>query len=113
MLTTNVLAVSGYSNMSDNLMRRGRGRPKLGNVLFARRVHPSKLPALLAIVNGEAKPPADKNVMKLLADNERLEKENAELLARPKEELNLDYKELYLALLSERGVAKKSEFDQT
>lgn len=50
---------------------------------------------------------------KLLADVERLEKEKAELLARPKEEFNLDYKELYLALLAERGVAKKSEFDQT
>jgi hypothetical protein len=53
---------------------------------------------------------------RLLADVDRLEKEKAELLARPKEEMNLDYKELYLEAMRELEVLrgrKRSEFDQT
>jgi len=74
--------------MNSSLMKR-RGRPKLGNVLFARRVSPSKVPLLEAVLregrvgDGTSDP---SKVKALLDDVERLEKEN-DLLSKRVEEM--------------------------
>jgi ABC-type transporter Mla subunit MlaD len=97
--------------------KKGRGRPKLGNVLFARRVPPSKIPALLKALKEDVAPKTDQ-VVALLEDVDRLTKEVAELKDRLERcaRATDDQKAIYWkdrALKAEATHASRSEFDQT
>ena len=104
------------------------GRKKLGNVLFAKRVPPEKVPSLLAVLAGgvapqkpvvraEAPQTNDAQVTALLGDVDRLTKEVADLKDRLERcaRATDDQKATYWknrALLAE-GSQKKSDYDQT
>lgn len=99
--------------------KKGRGRPKLGNVLFARRVSPSKIPALLRVLAEDAVPKQEQVVV-LLEDVDRLTNEVADLSSRLERcaRATDDQKAIYWknrALLAElaEGSQKKSDYDQT